>query len=272
MRVSRAGDVSSLSLSCGGSSLSPIPLSQEEWNSINESLPDVHPLIERVINWPYVEYIYSPDLELLKRLRLSYVRFRDAVEKLRNAHYAMTQALGVRKYYSAQSVSAKDENAVKADWYSRFYMDYVPLLLCSAVNHCLTGVVELHALKEELPHYKGDYLLKKLVNWAYTEASDGAISGALSKLDSSHSWSVILNYRNDWVHNKPPIVESILYNPPYVHPLYELGSSKMTALGYSVAPDHKWNDLVTSVSTTMSEVLSVLDAATRQWEVVYLSS
>lgn len=81
-----------------------IPLTPEEWEKIDNELPAVGYVINRVNSWTEAEWLNSFDFELLKRLRLSRVRFHDTIEKLRYARVALGEAIGIREYYLQKSV------------------------------------------------------------------------------------------------------------------------------------------------------------------------
>lgn len=253
--------------------MSSVHLTPEEWHKINAILPDVSDLCSRIRVWPYMEYIplnrVGFDVDKLKRVRVSQVCFRDAANYLDNARYALGQAVAVRKSFMAESKNEKDSHHVLADLRSRFYADYVALLLYSTAEHACTGIEKMLGLTlKSVP--KPDYKLKRVANALKNRYPNEPITTAAEKFDGSPEREAIWKYRNDWVHNKPKRVETVLYDPPrqdFV--LKNMGSWEMSLIGAKVGFDYTWEGLVSLLQSTLQETADFLGACATAWEHLY---
>jgi hypothetical protein len=250
-----------------------VDLSNEEWGAINATLPNVYPLCDRIRQWDRMEHISSTDLNLLSRVRLSQVCFRDAGTFLNNAEYALGQAIAVRKYFMDRSSKQQDNNHVLADLRSRFYADYVPLLLYSAAEHGRRGIVEIFELAPQLSTTSGKYPLKKTVTVMTTSYSNSFITKALIDFDNSQARRDSWKYRDAWVHNKPPRVESILYDPPRKDFVAKKGNSDLpwggAVIGGQVSPDYTWEQLVKLLGDALTDTMKFIENCADEWERLY---
>lgn len=250
--------------------MSPVALSNEEWAEINADLPNVEFVCNRILTWPPVDQIslfeFTPDLA--SRLRLSNVCFRDAAHNVRNARYALGQAVAVRKYYLARRKAERDNDHLSADVYSRFYADYVPLLLYSASDHTFAGLLELLGQRKSCEKKNGELKTgDSLLKCSHaTLAGKGAISNALSIFVQSSARQDIWNYRKKWVHNKPPRVESVFYNPPRHDLIWKMGEITMSTGGVRYSPDYTWEGLIDKLKAALSDTATILNFCADEWE------
>ncbi len=251
--------------------MSPVDLTNQEWDTINAGLFDCGPITDRVIVGPYVEWISGFEFQQVGCVRLSRVCLYDAANDVRNAHYALGQAIAVRKYFGDRSKSERDNDAVLADVRSRFYADYVPLLLWSAGEHTCTALVHLFDLDKAFKKYgQGhDPRVHRVRKLFEGEQPGNNVTKALIAFDDSQAREKVAKYRNNWVHNKPPRVESLLYNPPRVSGVTQIGNLPMMAVGYESDPDYMWNDLIAMLNKSLGDIAEFLNAAQDEWEVKY---
>lgn len=255
-------------------------LTREEWDSVNTILPDVTFVCNRINGeWPYMDWISARDMDLLSRLRLAQVCFRDSSMTLRNARYALGHAVGVRKYYLDRSSESHDTSHVLADVYSRFYADYVALLLWSTGEHLLSGLRDLFGKTENaVDKYRKNKEGKRSARVTGvrrlfdTELASYPITEVIRLFDESIVRREIWKYRNDWVHNKPPRVETILHNLPRMDFILDDFPGKAALLGVSVPPDYLWNDLIEKLKVALVATAITLDFSSREWEREYEDS
>src|SRR5260221_21500 len=76
------------------------------------------------------------------------------------------------------------------------------------------GVLDMRGLKSLYMEEKGKYPLARLLSLLKTHAPSNAITNATEVFDTSDARQRAWDYRDEWVHDKPPRVETILYNPP----------------------------------------------------------
>lgn len=256
----------------------PVPLSHEQWADIHSELPDVAALCSRINSFPYADWIDFAKSELedgtvllrspetLSRLRKSRGSIQDAANALLNARYALSQAMGVRQYYLSLSSDPRDENHVLADLRSRFYGDYVPLLLCSCVEHTLTVTIQLHALSNKPKKVKDrerriDAVRREMME-KYPKSN---LTSVLAQLADSETYKAVSKYRNDWVHNEPHKVESILYQPRRRDYIQREGNMIMSAMGVSHKPDYSWDAFIALLKAALTEVSTFVEMSADEW-------
>lgn len=249
---------------------SSIPLSDDEWKAVNSDLPNVREVIDRIISFEQAEWISLPnwDMERLRAIRKSRVRLHDAQEKLRSARYALGQAIATRKYYLERVIEERDDNHIQGHWLSRFYADYVPLLLTSCIDHTVKGYKDLYDLT--LSSKKGDVLQKLLFTLEEARPQD-PMTSILKIFDNSEERAFIFKYRHDWVHQKPPRVETIFYNPPYTDGISNREDFPwdMYIVGYASSPDYSWEDFVRLLKISLVSTVKILDVFATEWEKLY---
>lgn len=250
-----------------------IPLSDLEWDAINNTLPSVNFINEIIITWPYMEDIVRNDINLVKCLRLSQVRFRDAWENIRRARYALGQAIAVRKFYMDKIESLRDNYHALADLNSRFYADYVPLLLFASVEHARVGILDLFDFKSAFASYKGPstYKLRKTLSFFNTQLPNSEIVTAISRFDQSRARQDIWEYRDKWFHHKPMRIESIFYNPPYEDFVMTLDPWQMAAIGAKKTPnyDYSWDDFIEKLKDALEDTARFTYACVYEWDKKY---
>lgn len=246
-----------------------IILTREEWDEINASLPDVSSLCNRIRLWPFMEFLIDFNHNRLHQKRLSQVCFRDSANYLYNARYALGQAIGMRRHYLSRSQKERDENHVLADVRSRFFADYVPLLLYSSGEHARIGVLELLELKAEVHKYKGGYALEKTRKMLDALKPNTAFTKAIQQFDDSEARKHTWGYRNDWVHNAPQRVETVIYNPPrqsFVEPPNKDMPYSTAWMGVETPFDFTWADFITLLQEGISATADFLTACADEWE------
>jgi hypothetical protein len=243
----------------------PVNLTQDEWKEINSELPDVEYVCSRIVgSWDYAHNIFAATPNMTSQIRISSVCFRDAANQVRNAHYALGQAVAVRKYFLAKSKKEQDNDYFLADIRSRFYADYVALLIYASAEHICVGLGTL--LGKEMKNEKKLNQLKKIVEEVKPNSD---IANAVTQFDASTQVKQIWNYRRLWVHSKPPRVETFLYDPPRVSLVAEEDGVVYTGLGASFDFDYKWEELIDLFKIGLADTAKFLNACADEWENTY---
>ncbi len=252
--------------------MSPVPLTSGEWDEINASLPEVSDLCNRIRLWLRMEYISASNLDQLSRVRLSQVCFRDAANCLDNARYALGQAIGVRKHFLSQSTGELDSNRILADLRSRFYADYVSLLLYSTAEHTRFGILEMLGLKTLIQNYPGKYKLAKTLNALEALHSGNPITAATRVFDASDERHRTWAYRDKWVHDQPMRVETVLYTPPrrdFVRRKDKDWPWDMALMGAKAPFDFTWEELISLLKSALQVTADFLSVCSTEWESFY---
>lgn len=244
----------------------PVPLSDKEWAKINADLPDVEFVCGRIVRWKRADYVSVSDAEITSALRKSNVCFRDAAYTLNSARYALGQAIGVRQYFMSKSQTNHDTDHAMADIRSRFYADYMPLLLIASAEHTFAGLQYLFDLKIS---DKISSRFKPVLDALSKQHPGHNMVSFLTSYGKSSVREKMRKYRNDWVHNKPPIVESILYNSPRHDFRHDEGDWKMFAVGVHIKPDYTWDGLIALLKVTTQETAVLLEKCADEWEKKY---
>jgi hypothetical protein len=248
----------------------PVPLSKEEWSAINADLPDVNFVCNRITGGelpdPTLWHFASvSDHDLLMRLWKSNVHFRTAGNFLRNARYALGQAVAVRKHFSDKSKSEGDNNHMLADLRSRFYIDYVPLLLFAIEEHIMDALKELYSI----PGHKKSNETK--LSWLLSQKTyilSTSLPILLNNFNSSSERERTRKYRNNWVHNDQLSVESIFPNP--LSPEKSFTEITLTSHGFISEPfDYRWEDMINDFKVVTLGIATLLDICIDEWMRLY---
>jgi hypothetical protein len=262
-----------------------VDISQEEWRSVEQELPDIAPILQHIENQPRQDEVIVRPLnpEVIRLLRISSSCFWDAIHNLWGAWFALKQALGITKYpkcvriaYSA-NVEITEANEFAIDFLNHFYADYVPLLLFSSVEHALKGLAILHGIEISKESENGESkgkkkrkkknLLEKTIKAYESQYPNHPFISHLKILHSSKACREVFGYRNDWVHEKKIHVETIRYNPRRKDYIEYIGSNPVILSRVKQTHDKSWswNEFLERLRTALAETMSFLDDCLDQW-------
>jgi hypothetical protein len=141
-------------------------------------------------------------------------------------------------------------------------------LLWSVGEHACNGLEKLFALS---PHGgKRQYKLKRVRLAFESQYPNHKFVLPLRNFDDSKAREEIWKYRDDWVHNKPPRVESIFYNPPRESCTFDVDKwAKEGIADQTPPPDYKWDDLIEKLKVALTDTGTFLNACNDEWESVY---
>ena len=239
-------------------------------DSIQQSnLPNTSVVISRIANFPYHDWISSnplkdPEFQELERIRLARVCLHDAAEDIRGAGYALKQTVDVKNDYLAQADSQESnrELIALAHYFGRFYADYVPLLLYSSAKDALDAIYTLYGLN--LKNDSGTAL--KWLLGTHKSLLPTTFVEALEAFEVSKERGQTWEYRNGWVHNKAPRIETPLYDPPRDSGIRKIGPWPMAGFGMTVKPRYTWSEWIEILSQALSDTAALLNACADVWE------
>jgi hypothetical protein len=89
---------------------------------------------------------------------------------------------------------------------------------------------------------------------------------ALNAFEASKERGQTWEYRNGWVHNKAPRIETPLYDPPRDAGIRKIGPWPMAGFGMSVKSRYTWSEWIEILSQALSDTAALLNACADVWE------
>jgi hypothetical protein len=174
---------------------------------IAKQLPDVEQLSRDILGClpEAISFRFPPD----SSVPVASVCLHDAFHTLVDAIHAFHEILAHRAWYLEKRGTPIEGTAIH---FTRFYADDVALRLYAAGEHLANAIIDmLEVKKESLVPYEKKRVSKQIVVWEYLKREEPthAVTQAVKKLAQSKEWLATLNYRNDWVHGKPPIIKGL---------------------------------------------------------------
>lgn len=186
-------------------------LDKEMAAKLEEQLPNVQGVRTQALG-------FRPDMISLgfplgSTIPIAAVCLQDSTSTLQAVRYALLEALA-HLYHYRERVSPSDERG--AAFFGRFYVDDAALRLYAASEHLAEAVTAMLEIKTKdlEPFAKrgqtnegsrqrlvGKFLLKT--------RPDHPISIGVRNLIETKEWLATIDYRNQWVHSKPPIVKGL---------------------------------------------------------------
>lgn len=182
-------------------------LGEKILEELAKQLPDIEQLSIDILTCTpeSVSFRFRPD----STVPVAAVCLHDAFHTLADATYAYHEILAHRVWYLEKRETPIKETAIR---FTRFYADDVAIRLYPAGEHLANAIVHMLEVKQgSLIPYKKKRISKQIIVWKYLKKEEPAhaITQAVKKLAQSKEWLATLNYRNDWVHGKPPIIKGL---------------------------------------------------------------
>ncbi|MBA3053184.1 MAG: hypothetical protein FP827_08915 [Candidatus Omnitrophica bacterium] len=210
---------------------------------------------------------FSPDFissgfSSKSNIPIASVCLQDAVKTLGETNYALHEVFAHKRWYLEKK---KPPNKIAAAYFTRFYSDDAALRLYSAGEHLANGIIMMLEINDsELKPYRkkttsqqstvGHFLLK--------EKATHTITKAISTLVNSTEWSKTIEYRNDWVHDQPPLIKElgIVYKRKNRWEKSKTGKSMVLFGGSGDKPEYSVDDLINFIKPAMFQFSEVLDS------------
>jgi hypothetical protein len=205
---------------------------------IANQLPDIQQLNMDILTCTPegVSFRFPPD----STVPVASVCLHDTFNALADARYAFYEILAHRAWYLEKRENPIERAAID---FTRFYADDVALRLYAAGEHLANGIIDMMEIKKlSLTPYVKKRISKQIIVWEYLKREEPthAITQAVKKLAQSKEWLATLNYRNDWVHGKPPIIKGL--GIQYERRKRWEVSDKHIGLSFGGGDEHKYSD------------------------------
>ncbi len=148
------------------------------------------------------------------KLDIACICLQDACNTANDAIYALQQAHANLLWYREEDPKAPNE--LTAVFMSRFYADDAALRIYSAGEHMAKFLLDYFNISDaefkefaEIKKIKRKPRLEKIACLLQEKFSDSSITKPISNLVHEVSWTETVQYRNDWVHNQPWLIEGM---------------------------------------------------------------
>lgn len=185
-------------------------LDKETAARVEKGLPDITEIRKATLSLQpdFISMGFPPG----STIPIAAVCLQDVTSTLEEVRYALFESLAHIVWYREKSEPPNEPLAV---FFGRFYADDAALRLYSAGEHLAEAIIcALEISNLDLKKYKktgrpDDQGSKQSAVGKYLKAerSDHPVNKAILKLIRQGEWFQMINYRNEWVHSKPPIVE-----------------------------------------------------------------
>jgi hypothetical protein len=237
-------------------------LDKRALSEISKKVPDLTNYWQRV-------RILNPNTISIKfvhesRVPIAAVCLNDTLSAVGEATYALRESYAHYVWYRAKSNKPIEYTSI---YFARYYSDDVALRLYTASEHLANSLVAMLPItKKNLKRYKkkqrsqasvvGRYLMK--------QRPFHPLTTLFSKLHSTKEWREVIEYRNEWVHNQPPLIAGlgIQYSRK---PRWEETSTNGIVTGHRLyggggdKPKYTVDDLQKLVSFALFAFLEVFD-------------
>ncbi|MDP3148809.1 MAG: hypothetical protein Q8N83_06725 [Ignavibacteria bacterium] len=182
-------------------------ISKAKQNEIIKKVPNLQPLRDKI-------RVLSPEIistkfEPKSRIPIAFVCLNDSFSVLQEANYALGESFAHEVWYKEET---ENPNELTANYFMRYYSDDVALRLYSASEHLANAIINFLKIsrKSMLRHRKklssvsvtvGKYLIR--------QRPKHPVTTSISKLVENPVWKDTITYRDNWVHNQPPLVSGL---------------------------------------------------------------
>lgn len=236
-------------------------LDSETASKVNDELPDVDAV--RCMSLELNPDMISMGFPVGSSFPIAAVCLQDATSVLQEARYALFEALAHLVWYREKSEPPNEHHAL---FFGKFFADDIALRLYAAAEHLANAIVNILDIESKVTEFKkskklgvsseqaivGKYLAK---HYPIHEITKAALS-----LRDSQDWKKTRDYRDDWVHRKPPIMKGLGIEYERRNRLIVTGNTVGVTFGSGDEPTHSVDELVCFTKTS----LHLLTDATKQ--------
>lgn len=177
------------------------------------------------------------------------VCLQDATSTLAEARYALLEAIAHLVWYREKSEPPNENLGL---YFGKFYADDVALRVYAAGEHLANAIENILGIKEDVKEFKKTKLKRKSVTskqaivgmYLSFNLPNHEITKAILSLKDSEDWKKTRKYRDDWVHNKPPIIKGLGINYERRNRLIVTDSTKGVTFGSGDEADYSVDDLL----------------------------
>jgi hypothetical protein len=226
----------------------------------------------------YRDFVFNlSDLRSGGSLGIALVCLRDAFYRLGNAKIALHNAYIQNIWYKNHAPDSPRE--VESIFFSKFYLDYVPLLLYAIQEDVAEFIISFLNEMTDFQAWKklpGTLVLfdKKRVEsnagraglYLKEKHQNQTITKIIIKLISNKYWKKSIKYRNTWVHQKPPIIEGLGIQHNRESRIIKENGKKSFGFGGSTVPEYSIEELfeiirksIEAAALLMNDLITIID-------------
>ncbi len=210
---------------------------------------------------------FSPDFisagfSSKSKIPVASVCLQDAVKTLGETNYALHEVFAHKHWYLEKK---KPPNKIAAAYFTRFYSDDAALRLYSAGEHLANGIIMMLEIRDcELECYREKITSQQSIvgHFLLKEKAAHIVTKAISILANSIEWSKTIEYRNEWVHEQPPMVRDlgIVYKRKNRWEKSESGKNILFFGGSGDEAKYSVDDLINFIKPAAVQFSEVLDS------------
>lgn len=182
-------------------------LDDAQLTAIERKVPAFKDVADLILSLnPYVMSMAFHPLSTVPCAAPCFLDMKDAMEETR---YALHEAMAHRVYY-IDVVQPKNE--ITAVFFTRYYADDAALRLYSAGERLAEAIVEMLEIGDvKLAPYAEKRVSRQSIVGNYLREREPAspITQAVRTLWESNDWRRTMAYRNEWVHDQPPLIKGL---------------------------------------------------------------
>lgn len=190
-------------------------LSDKAKKQIQAKLPDIDErfLVATQSGLGVAQY----DVHYNSQLHVALVCLQDAFRRLEIAHTALWRSYECYVWHMDESDDDEKSRKFWADFNGKFYADYTTLLLYATGEDIASFILHFLSVENEFAAWTKDNLEsleKRRISSQQAQVGvfmceqypDHEITKVIVTLKENAEWKCAINYRNTWVHDKPPIL------------------------------------------------------------------
>lgn len=173
-----------------------------ELKNIVKTLPDLTNLKNNILGLhpDTVSTSYSPD----STIPIAIVCLKDAFRAFEEANYAIRESYAHKIWYRKNGSSN-----ITSLFFEKYYVDDVGLRIYSTAEHLAYAIRYMLRISDKSlkrSNKSSSSLAKKIGIYLYKNRPKHTLTNSIKALLNNTNYTIAINYRNDWVHNKPPII------------------------------------------------------------------
>jgi len=186
-------------------------LDKETALKVEESLPLVHDVRIATLNFSpeFISIGFPPE----SKMPIAAVCLQDATSSLEEVRYALLESFMQIVWYREKCEPPNEKYAI---FFGKFYADDTALRMFAVREHLAEAITNILGFsKQDLKDFRKNIQSDKLTNIGKNlrDASPNhPLANSICKLIESDDWIRTMDYRNRWVHNKPPIIKGLGIN------------------------------------------------------------
>jgi hypothetical protein len=226
-------------------------LDKETAIKVEESLPSIHDV--RIATLNFRPEIISIGFPPKSTIPIAAVCLQDATSSLEEVRYALFESLAHITWYREKSQPSNESLAI---FFGKFYVDDTALRMFAVREHLAEAITSILGFtKQDLMDFRKNIRSDKLTNIGRSlksKSPNHPLANIVCQLTESDDWIKTMNYRNRWVHNKPPIIKGLGIDYERKNRLVITSNSIGVTFGNGDEPEFSIDELLTFVKSAFS--------------------